>query len=101
MLLEAPISLPIATALLCPPTQALACSFSYYVGLASSNQHFSIATEYSLGEDTTIHLSSLLFMAIWVLDTLWLWHIVLPRAVHRTSFGKTYGVTRCLAFNNC
>ena len=39
MLLEAPISLPITTALLCPPTQALACSFSYYMGLASSNQH--------------------------------------------------------------
>ena len=34
-----PCSLPITTALLCPPAQALACSFSYYMGLASSIQH--------------------------------------------------------------
>ena len=94
-----PCSLPITTALFCPPPRTSSCLFFFLLHgfgfqhstllLVSFCRSFiSIAIEYSLGEDTTIHLTILLFMAIRVLGTFWLSHIVLPWAVHHTSFGK-------------
>ena len=48
----------------------------------------SFSVEYSLCEDITIHVSILLFMAIWIISTLWLLLILLQWAARPISLGE-------------